>query len=72
LWEPLEIFCVVILLHILPQQGNKFVRSKYNKFINYLSNKKILKTPEITQKEHFTLLKYQDIEQIKHGSIVCF
>ena len=52
--------------------GNKFFRSKYNKFIKYLSNKKILKTPEITRKEHFTLLKYQELEQIKHGSIVCF
>ena len=52
--------------------GNKFVRSKYYNFIKYLSNKKILKTPEITRKEHFTWLKYQEIEQIKHGSIVCF
>jgi len=52
--------------------GNKFVRSKYYKFIKYLSNKKILKTPEITQKEPFTWLKYPDIEQIKHSSIVGF
>jgi len=52
--------------------GNKFVRSKYYKFIKYLSNKEILKTPEITRKEHFIWLNYQNLEQIKHGSIVCF
>ena len=52
--------------------GNNFVKTKYYNFINYLSNKKILKTQEITRKQPFSWLKYQEIEQIKHGSIVCF
>ncbi|MEG4205552.1 alpha-1,2-fucosyltransferase [Microcoleus sp. Pol7_A1] len=52
--------------------GNKFVRSKYYNFIKYLSNKKILKTQEITRKKPFSWLKYQEIEQIKHRSIVAF
>ncbi len=52
--------------------GNNFVRSKYYTFIKCLSQKKILKTQEITRKEPFSWLQYQDIEQIKHGSIVCF
>ena len=52
--------------------GNNFVRTKYYNFIKYLSNKKILKTQEITRKEPFSWLKYHDIEQIKHSSIVCF
>lgn len=52
--------------------GNKFVRSKYYKFIKYLSKQKILKTQELTRKEPFSWLKYQKIEQIKHRSIVAF
>lgn len=52
--------------------GNKFVRSKYYNFIKYFSHKKIFKTQEITRKQPFSWLKYQDIEQIKHGSIVFF
>jgi Glycosyl transferase family 11 len=52
--------------------GNKFLRNKYYKFIKYLITKKVLKTREITREKPFSWSKYQEQEQIKHGSIVCF
>ena len=52
--------------------GNNFVRSKYYQFIKYLSNKKILKTQEITRKKPFSWTKYQENEKINRSSIICF
>lgn len=52
--------------------GNKFLKNKYYQFIKYLSNKKILKTQEITRERPFSWIKYQEIEQIERASIVCF
>jgi len=52
--------------------GNKFLRSKYYNVIKYLSNKQVLATQQITRKKPFSWSKYQEHEQIKQGSIVCF
>ena len=52
--------------------GNKLLRSKYFKLINNLSNKNILKTQRITREKPFNWINCQDIQTIKHSSIVCF
>ncbi|MEG4285815.1 alpha-1,2-fucosyltransferase [Microcoleus sp. A006_D1] len=52
--------------------GNKFIRSKYYKFIKYLSNKQVLKIQEISREKPFSWSKYQASQQIKPGSNVCF
>jgi hypothetical protein len=52
--------------------GNKFIRSKYYNFIKYLSHKNILKTQEISREKPFNLVNDQNIETLKHSSIVCF
>lgn len=52
--------------------GNKFIRSKYYHTIQYLSNKNILTTQKITREKPFNFANYQNIETLKHSSIVCF
>ncbi|MDF0553889.1 alpha-1,2-fucosyltransferase [Kamptonema sp. UHCC 0994] len=52
--------------------GNKFIRSKYYNTIQYLSNKNILKTQKITREKPFNFATYQNIETLKHSSIICF
>jgi len=52
--------------------GNKILRNKYYNIVSYLSSKGVLKSEEITRKEPYSWAKFQDIEKVKRGSIICF
>jgi Glycosyl transferase family 11 len=52
--------------------NNRYIRSKYYKFIKYLSDRQILTTKEITRKEPFSWSKYQETEKLDRAAIICF
>lgn len=52
--------------------ANRFLRSKYYKFIKYWSDRQLLKTQEITREKPFSWTSYRETEKLDRASIVCF
>lgn len=66
-----DLLCCYPPLYFTPP-ANRFLRSKYYKFINYLAGRKLLKIKEITRKEAFSWSKNPETEKLDRASIICF